>query len=58
MEAHEVGVKEKVEGIIKKYQKNFKHIGYSLHKLAAGEAKGKASNVSYCVEHFEDLMPK
>lgn len=25
--------------------------------MAPGEAKGKASNVSYCVEHFQEIMP-
>lgn len=57
MEAHESNAVEKVERIISKFRNSFRHIGYTLHKLVEGEAKGKASNVSYCVESFKDIMP-
>ena len=33
-------------------------MGYSLHSVREGEAKGKASNVSWCVEHMlQSLEP-
>jgi len=57
MEAHEMDVKGKVERIIRNFGGSFRHIAYTLHQLAPGEAKGKASNVSYCVEHFSEIMP-
>ena len=57
MEEHEMGSKEKAEKILRAQQEKFRHIGYTIHTLAAGEAKGKASNVSYCVENFQYIMP-
>jgi hypothetical protein len=47
------GNKEKAESIVSKYFNTFRHIDYTLHKLLPGEAKGKAANVSWCVEQFE-----
>lgn len=40
------------------FQDKFKFISYTLHKLAPGEAKGKASNVGYCCDRMHLLMPK
>lgn len=57
MEAHEKNAKEKACRITENFKSSFRHIGYSIHPLAPGEAKGKAANVSYCVEHFSEIMP-
>jgi hypothetical protein len=52
MEEHELGSQKKAEKMIQEHKGKFRHLSYTIHYLAAGEAKGKASNVSYCVEHF------
>jgi hypothetical protein len=38
--------------MIEKNKEKFKYMGYSTHKVKEGEAKGKASNVSWCVERL------
>ena len=31
-------------------------MGFTMHQVREGEAKGKASNVSWCVEHIMDQL--
>ncbi|MBS1890176.1 MAG: hypothetical protein JST59_02705 [Actinobacteria bacterium] len=57
MEEHEKHSEKKAESIIRNYNGSFRHIGYTVHRISKGEAKGKASNVSYCVERFKEVMP-
>lgn len=52
------GNKDKAELIVEKYANIFRHVDYTIHKLLPGESKGKASNVSWCVEQFESKIPK
>ena len=54
MEAHEEGSIEKAKGLIAKFGNNFKVMSYSHHVIKEHEAKGKASNVSWCGEHLEE----
>ncbi len=53
MEAHEVGGDKKAEILIQEFSHLFKQMGFTQHKLRPFEAKGKGSNVSWCVEHLE-----
>ena len=53
MEAHEDGSAEKAQRLIQQHGHNFKVMSYSHHKFKEPEAKGKASNVSWCAEHLE-----
>lgn len=53
MEAHEVGCDKKAETLIQEFGHLFKQMGFTQHKLRPFEAKGKGSNVSWCVEHLE-----
>jgi cellulose synthase/poly-beta-1,6-N-acetylglucosamine synthase-like glycosyltransferase len=57
MEQHEAEAQEKAEKIVSDNRGKFRHLGYTIHSLAAGEAKGKASNISSCMEKFERIMP-
>ena len=36
------------------YRSKFKLIQYTKHVIKDGESKGKASNVSWCVEHMKE----
>jgi hypothetical protein len=55
MEKHEEGSDNKAERILKQFQGKFRFISYTLHQIRQFEQKGKASNVSWCVEN---LAPK
>lgn len=54
MEAHEEGSDKKAEAIINKFRNKFRHMDYTRHQVKPHEQKGKASNVSWCVEHLEE----
>ena len=59
MEFHEEDSDLKAEKLIKKFEERFRLMGYTRHHIRQYEQKGKASNVSWCVEHIEDgyLLP-
>ena len=58
MESHEVGADEKAKEIIRQNKHKFRYIGHTLHKLQKNEAKGKASNCSWCVQHLiSEIFP-
>jgi hypothetical protein len=44
--------------LIEKFQGQFRVIAHTLHHIRQYEQKGKASNVSYCVEHLEPILQK
>lgn len=45
---------EKAQLLINKYGKYFRLMSYSHHHVREHEQKGKASNVSWCVENLEE----
>ena len=58
MEAHEAGSDQKGERLLAMYRHKFRLMDYSLHQIRENEQKGKASNVSWCVEHLEPIFNK
>ena len=60
MEAGEENSDQKAKVLINRFKNKFRGITFTRHELRAHEAKGKASNVSWCAEHmpptFEKLM--
>ena len=56
MEGHEEGSDRKAEKLIKKFEGKFLLVGFTRHQIRKYEQKGKASNVSWCVEHLEELF--
>lgn len=58
MEAHEEHSEQKAEELIRQFNSKFRTMGYSHHHIREFEQKGKASNVSWCVEHLEESQFK
>lgn len=56
MEKHEENSDTKATSIITKSKAKFLKMGFTRHEVRPGEAKGKASNVSWCVEHLPDHL--
>jgi len=54
MEEHEEGSDLKAKQLIARFQNKFRNIDFTRHKVRELEQKGKASNVSWCVEHMEE----
>lgn len=52
MENHEEGCEVKAQALMTEFGAKFKYIGFSRHVVQEGEAKGKASNVSYCARQI------
>jgi hypothetical protein len=52
MEGHEEGSELKAQELIRRFDKKFKAIDFTQHKVQPNEQKGKASNVSWCAEHL------
>lgn len=52
MEAHEKGSDVKAKALIDKTKHNFLSMNFSQHVVQDGEMKGKASNVSWCVQRL------
>lgn len=52
MEAHEKDSDLKAIRLVEKFKNKFRFINYSIHHIREFEQKGKASNVSWCVEHL------
>ena len=54
MEEHEPESDVKARQLMARFQNKFRAIDFTRHKVRPNEQKGKASNVSWCVEHMED----
>lgn len=53
MEEHEKDSDVKAQQLIARFQNKFRFIDFTRHTIREFEQKGKASNVSWCVEHME-----
>lgn len=58
MERHEEGSEAKAASIIDRFRSCFRMMEYTCHELREHEHRGKASNVSWCVEHLEPYLQK
>ncbi len=56
MEAHEKDSDQKGQRLVEKYKSKFRFINFSMHHIRQYEQKGKASNVSWCVEHLGPIL--
>ena len=53
MEEHEKDSDVKAQQLIARFQNKFRFIDFTRHQIREFEQKGKASNVSWCVERME-----
>lgn len=58
MEKHEEGSDVKAQEIIQKHEHLFRYMDYTVHTLRENEQRGKASNVSWCGEHLDEISQK
>lgn len=56
MEAHETDCEKKAHHLIHAFKDYFRVIEFTKHEIREYEQKGKASNVSWCVEHLEPVF--
>jgi predicted nucleic acid-binding Zn ribbon protein len=52
MEKWEKDCDLKAKKLLEEYKSSFKQMGYTIHDIRQYEQKGKASNVSWCVENL------
>lgn len=56
MEAHSERPKERAEELLALFENRFRRFSFTVHKLQAGEAPGKASNENYCLRNMERVF--
>ncbi len=58
MEKWEKDCDIKAKKLLEEYKSSFRQMGYTIHDIRQYEQKGKASNVSWCVENLQETYFK